>query len=129
MRRGLWTMAILAAPVLSGCGDDDDTPTGGDDFLPPTVTLTAPADSAVMGGPRSIDFQATATDNVGVRLVVFYFDGELVAQDVEGSNNVYAAHWNNEPLVVGNHTAVAEAIDWANQKARDTSLVIVTEAP
>jgi hypothetical protein len=129
MLRALCCSGVLATLILAGCGDDNKTPTGGDDFEAPHVLLTSPADSVIMAGPRSVGFEATATDDVGVRLVVFYFDGEAVAQDVTGTNNVYSAQWNNEPLAVGSHTAVAEAIDWANKRARDSSIVIVTEAP
>ena len=129
MRHLLWCSVLAASLALAGCGDDEDPPTGGDDVEPPTISLTAPADSARIVQSRSLDFSATANDNIGVRLVVFYFDGEAVAQDVVGESRVFTAHWDTEPLPVGSHLAVAEAIDWANLRARDSSVVIILATP
>lgn len=109
---------------LAGCGDED-RPSGNLDLSPPSITLLAPADSAVISAPRSIEFRARASDNVGIRVVVFYFDGAQVGEDAEGLQNLYSYLWQTEPLAAGPHQGIAKAFDWANLTGADTVTVIV----
>jgi hypothetical protein len=124
MCRCSWLIVLAVAVAATGCGDDDG-PTGGEDFVPPQVTLIQPADSVVIDVPRSLFFEARATDNVGVRLAVFYFDGQSVGQDVTGADGLYSFLWQTEPLSAGAHRAVVRAIDWAGLAAADTATVII----
>ncbi len=82
--------------------------------VPPTVSLSTPADGAVIGLPSPVDFAATAADGDGsVSLVEFRANGSLVGQD---TTPPYTFTWS---APVGNHILTAVAQD--NEGARTTS--------
>lgn len=124
MRGVAWLPCLAVLAMFAGCGDDK-TPSGGVDEVPPEVTLLAPADSVEIEAPRSIQFRARATDNVGVRVAIFYFDGEQVGEATESTENVFSFLWPTEPLAASAHRAIVRAFDWANLVAADTATVIV----
>ena len=53
---------------------------GGGDVIPPTVTLTSPA-QGTLGLVGSVSLSASASDNVGVVRVEFQVDGEMLSVD------------------------------------------------
>ncbi len=74
---------------------------------PPTVTLTAPANNAVLVAPANVTLQATASDSDGsVTKVEFYRNGTLLGAD---TTSPYSYLWNNAPT--GTHTLTAKATD------------------
>jgi Bacterial Ig domain/Chitobiase/beta-hexosaminidase C-terminal domain len=82
------------------------------DTTAPTVTLTAPANGAVVGG--SVTLTATATDNIGVDHVDFLVDGSVVGT---ASSSPYSVSWNSGSVTNGSHSITARAVDTAGNSA------------
>jgi Big-like domain-containing protein len=87
--------------------------TDGGDFVPdtepPTATMIAPANDAIVSG--TITVSAEAFDNVGVVGVQFQLDGTpLGAEDTEAP---YAVTWDTTTAGLGQHTLTAVARDAA----------------
>ncbi len=78
------------------------------DGVPPTATLTSPADGATVSG--NVALTATASDNIGVERVEFLLDGALIGSDASAP---YAANWNSATATNGAHTLHARAVDVA----------------
>lgn len=98
---------------------------GGDfmppDTEPPTVTITSPANLAIVSG--TVTVSADASDNVGVAGVQFQLDGApLGPEDTEGP---YAVNWDTATTGIGQHTLTAVARDAAGNRAT-TAPVTVT---
>jgi hypothetical protein len=73
----------FAATAYNGAGESPFSnevqytmPAG--DTIPPTVSITAPLDGAVVPRKSTVTLRATATDNVGVTTVAFYVNGQLI---------------------------------------------------
>jgi hypothetical protein len=82
------------------------------DKQPPVVTITSPANSAIVSG--NVGIHATATDNVGVSQVSIYVDGTLQST-APGSADSY--NWNTRKAASGTHTIKATAWDAAGNSA------------
>ena len=85
-----------------------------------TPDTTAPSVSASQSGTSgTINFAATATDNVGVTRVDF-----LVDNAVKGSDNAapYTLAFDSKLLANGNHTLVARAYDAAGNSAASSAV-------
>ena len=96
-----------AAALLLTLGAADAAPAAAD--AEPTVELTAPADGAVVSG--DITVTATATDDVAVQSVTFYFDGGLpIGQD---SSAPYTTSLVTTSYSAGTHEISATATDSA----------------
>lgn len=93
------------------------------DAVPPTVTITAPADGQQVGGLVSI--QATAADNLGVKQVTFSVDGVTLAIDTTAP---YSAVWDSKGVKAGWHTITAIAQDMDGNPAQD-SVAVETGVP
>ena len=76
------------------------------DTQPPTVSITAPAAGATVGGTVAVT--ATATDDVGVTAVDFYLDGAAIGS---ASGSQYTMSWSTSGVANGSHTLVARACD------------------
>ena len=81
---------------------------GPPDTQAPTVSITAPANGATVGGIVSVT--ATASDNVGVTKVEFYLDGALKSTDTASP---YAWSWDTTTASNGAHSLTAKAYDAA----------------
>lgn len=92
--------------------------------LPPSVTITAPAAGAVVTG--SVGLAASASDDLGVRAVQFYMDGQLIGVD---SNAPYSVTWNSLTVSNGLHTLNVLAIDTASQSASAARSFSVSNRP
>ncbi len=83
---------------------------------PPTVSLTAPADNAVVVGPASVTISATAADADGtIAKVEFFRNGTLIGTD---TTSPYSFVWSAAPL--GTYSLTAKATD--NSGASTTSV-------
>lgn len=85
------------------------------DTTPPTVTVTAPADQATVGG--NVLVTADASDNPGgsgMKEVTFLIDGTAGTTD---STAPYEYTWDTAAVSNGPHTIRAEAKDTANNVA------------
>jgi hypothetical protein len=90
------------------------------DTTPPTVSITAPANTATVLG--TITVSANASDANGVAGVQFQLDGaNLGAEDTAAP---YSVSWNTTTAANGSHTLSAIARDAANNKT--TASVTVT---
>ena len=83
--------------------------------LPPTVSLSAPANNAAVSGTVSVT--ASATDNVGVTKVEFYVNGVLQITD---TGTPYLYSWNTSLLAAGSYTLMAKAYDAAGNVGQST---------
>ncbi len=84
--------------ILSGCGH---SPTG----LSPTVVITFPYNGAYV--KDTIIIKAEVVDNVEIKKLEFYIDGELENEDTQSP---YTYNWITIGLI-GTHTILAKAYD------------------
>jgi hypothetical protein len=90
------------------------------DTIPPTVSITAPANGATVSG--SITVSASASDNVSVTGVQFRLDGtNLGAQDTGAP---YAVSWNTTLAANGAHTLTAVARDAAGNTTTSAPVTV-----
>jgi len=95
--------------------------TPSDDTTPPTTSITSPTNGAVLSGLRN-PVEATASDNIGVTRVEFYFNDNLV-----GSRTVapYRFNWSTLSYADGQYRVKAKAFDAAGNQTT-SSIVTVT---
>ncbi len=79
----------------------------GDDHTPPTVDIYYPAEGQVVTG--EIRVKADVSDNVGVRTVVFFLDGEFKTMIINSPN--YSDRIDTQRLPDGPHVVSASAWD------------------
>jgi hypothetical protein len=97
------------------------------DTSPPTVSLTAPANSATVSG-GSVTLSANASDDVGVAGVQFKVDGSNAGS--EDTTSPYSISWNSALVANGSHTITAVARDAAGNSTTSSSIsVTVSNAP
>ena len=89
----------------------------------PSVSLTSPASGATVSGSTAI--AASASDNVGVAKVEFYFDGALRARE---TTSPYSYSWNTTTSSNGSHTVMARAYDAANNSRSASRTVTVSNS-
>ena len=89
------------------------------DTIPPDVTITSPANNAVVNGVVTIG--ADATDNVAVKKVEFYVNSVLKNED---SVAPYTFLWDTNLLANGAYTLIAKAYDTSD--LTDTHSITVT---
>jgi glucose/arabinose dehydrogenase len=102
---------------------DMNTPIGGGplpDTTAPTVSITAPANGAVVSGTTSVT--ATASDNVGVVGVQFLLDGANLGG--EDTTAPYSVSWATTGVSDGSHTLSARARDAAGNTGLATNVTV-----
>jgi glycoprotein endo-alpha-1,2-mannosidase len=82
------------------------------DTTPPEVTITAPADGAVLSGTVSVT--AHASDSGGISLVRYFVDSRVQATTTASP---YTFTWNTAQTPDGAHTLTAQAFDRAGNTA------------
>ena len=93
---------------------------------PPTVSLTAPANNAVIPAPANISLTATAADSDGTVGKVQYFSGAtLIATG--GAAPAYAATWANVPA--GAYSITAVATDNLGASTTSAPVSVIVDAP
>jgi N,N-dimethylformamidase beta subunit-like protein/uncharacterized protein DUF4082/Big-like domain-containing protein len=90
------------------------------DSVPPTVTMTAPANGSAVSG--SVTVSATASDNVAVASVQFLLDGNLLGTPI--TQAPYAMSWDSTTVANGSHTLSARATDTAGNSAMATAVTV-----
>ena len=115
--------------ILNGNGVPSDARiiqlggTAAPDTIPPTVSITAPANGATVSG-TAVTVSATASDNVGVAGVQFKLDGaNLGAEDTTAP---YSVTWNTTTATNGSHTLTAVARDAAGNATTSAAFVTVS---
>jgi hypothetical protein len=96
----------LRSLSVSGSGDSDTTP--------PMVSMTAPANNAVVSG-TAVVLSATASDNVGVAGLQFQVDGASFC--AENFSSPYTQIWDSTTAANGLHRLSAIARDAAGNRA------------
>lgn len=95
------------------------------DHKPPSVSITAPAAGAAVGG--SVTIAATASDNVGVTGLQFLVDG--VTLGPADTTAPFSMVWNTTGFSSGNHTLTAVASDAAGNVTTSSPVAVVVGVP
>jgi hypothetical protein len=102
---------------INGSDDSVSFTTSVADTIPPTVTLTAPANGTTVSGTLGVT--ATASDNIGVSSVQFLLDGQLLG--APDTSAPYSTTWNSTTVGNGPHTLAARARDLAGNETTSNS--------
>ena len=93
--------------------------------LPPSVSLTAPANNSSYTAPATINLAATAADSDGTISKVEFFQGTtLIATD---TTSPYTATWASVPA--GSYTLTAKATDNLNAVAASAPISVTVTNP
>jgi hypothetical protein len=90
--------------------------------LPPTISITQPAEGATVSG--TVTIQATASDDDGVTQVLFKDGATVIGTDTNGADG-WTIPWDTTPVAQGSHTITATAIDTIGQMGSDSNNVTV----
>ena len=112
----VYTRALSAAEIGALAAEG-----GGPDTIPPTVSMTAPANGATVSG-GSVTVSANASDNVGVEGVQFQLDGANLGS--EDTSAPYSISWNSTTVSNGSHTLRAIARDEAGNTTPSTTITV-----
>ena len=102
------------ASVISGAPGTSDT-------VPPTVSLTAPANGVTVTG-STVTVSANASDNVGVARVQFRLDGANLGAAV--TTPPYSISWNTTTATNASHTLTAQAFDAAGNMGSSAPVTV-----
>ena len=94
----------------------------GSSDLPPTVTITSPAEGATVSG--TIPIVANASDVQGVNQVQFFVGSTSIGTDTNGTNG-WSVSWNTTTSNDGPVTITATATDTIGQTGSDSNGVTV----
>jgi glucose/arabinose dehydrogenase len=83
---------------------------GGGDTIPPTVSITNPANGAIVARRSTVTITATASDNVGVTRVEFLINGAVQCTDTTAP---YSCNWNVPNTRNATYQLQARAFDQA----------------
>jgi regulation of enolase protein 1 (concanavalin A-like superfamily) len=98
--------------TLCGTSFDNVVVSGSSGNIPPTVTMTSPAEGATAVAPATIAVGATASDSDGIDHVEFYQGSTLIGTSTNGQGNgsvPYTATWSG--VTAGPYTLTAKAFD------------------
>lgn len=104
--------------ILSGGGASTNVT----NTIPPTVSLTAPLNNAVVSG-SSVPVSASASDNVGVASVQFKLDGVNLGSAFTAAP--YGGNWDSTTVADGAHTLTAVATDSSGNQSTATPITIL----
>jgi hypothetical protein len=88
--------------------------------LPPTISISYPANNAIVSATVSVT--ASAADNLGVVKVEFYVNGNLHTTDSTGH---YLFSWDTSSLAVGTYTLMAKAYDDAGNVGQSGNVSVM----
>jgi len=90
------------------------------ELVPPTISITSPADNAIVSGPVSVT--AEASDNSGVvTKVEFYVNGKLKATD---TSSPYDYSWGTSAIPAGTYTLMTKAYDAAGNTKQSANVSV-----
>jgi len=95
----------------------------GRDRVPPVISIWYPAQGTHISG--EVEVRAEATDNVGVKWVNFYVDGQF--HTMIGNRPPHVATWNTTKSADGAHVLMAEAWDDSDNVARSAEVTVFVE--
>lgn len=117
---GLAVTSQVDATPGTAVFDNVSVSTASSDTTAPTVSITAPTNSANVSG--SISVTASASDNIGVAGVQFELDGASLAAEVNTSP--YSVTWDTTTTSNGTHTLSAVARDAAGNTATSSPVSV-----
>ncbi len=130
-----WNSALPGTYALTARATDDDTaPTtsppiaitvNGQSNLLPTVTLTSPANNAIVTALSDVTLTAAAGDSDGTVSKVEFFQG--VTKLGEDTTSPYSFTWNSVPA--GSYSLTARATDSSNATATSIAANIIANIP
>jgi hypothetical protein len=91
------------------------------DTIPPTVTVTGPAEGATVSG-TAVLLEAAAADDRAVIGVLFFVDGAPVIP--EDTTAPYALAWNSQTIGDGTHVVTARASDGAGNSTTSAGITV-----
>jgi len=91
------------------------------DVIPPTTSITFPAEGAGISGMVSIT--VTASDNVAVTKVELYIDGVLKACSID--SNLLTYSWDSTKVANGSHALLSKAYDTAGNVGTSPTVTIL----
>jgi len=91
------------------------------DTTPPLVTITSPANGAIVRRNATITISAAASDLVGVSRVEFYVNNTLIGTD---TSTAYAASWKVPGKNNASYSLKAVAYDAAGNTAASAITVV-----
>ncbi|OGZ39101.1 MAG: hypothetical protein A3F21_00045 [Candidatus Portnoybacteria bacterium RIFCSPLOWO2_01_FULL_38_39] len=113
------TLSIsITASTYKPDEDEEETPT---DTTPPNISITSPQDNATVSG--TITISADASDNSGIKEVIFYLDGIQISVV---TTPPYQISFDTNTMENGQHSIKATAIDSANNQT-DYSIIVDTQ--
>lgn len=95
------------------------------DTTPPTVSVTAPANSATVSGTTTVT--ASASDNVGVVGVQFRVDGQSIGS--EDTTSPYSVSWDTTTIANGSRSITAVARDAAGLSTTSSAVSVTVLNP
>jgi Bacterial Ig domain/Fibronectin type III domain len=98
--------------------------TAAGDTTPPTVTLTAPLNGAVVPRKSTVTIRVTATDNVGVTTVAFYVDGRLTCAT---GTAPYTCAWEVPAAARRSYQLQATAVDAQDNVGASPHITVTAE--
>jgi len=120
---------IVVPITIAGASVDNSTvsqPSAGTDKTPPIINVTRPSSGQQFtigaGQVNTIELRAEASDNVGVVLVDFFVDGNLIGS---ASSTPYIVQWK---ATEGHHQAHATAYDSARNSSKSGAVSITVLA-
>jgi hypothetical protein len=115
----VYNVALTATQIQS----DMNTPI---DTIPPTVSLTAPANGSTVSG-TGVTVSANASDNVAVASVQFLLDGANLGAAVSAAP--YQVSWDTTAVKNGSHTLAARATDTAGNSTTSAAVTVTVNNP
>jgi Bacterial Ig domain/Ig-like domain from next to BRCA1 gene len=93
------------------------------DTSPPTVSITSPANGAMVSG--TVIIAGTAADNRGVTQVELYLDaGAAPFTTLNSPPSIWSYDWNTRSVSNGSHTLTAKTYDAAGNVGTSTSATV-----
>jgi hypothetical protein len=117
------TITATATDTIGQTGNDTNDVTV--DNTPPSVTITDPADGALVGG--TVEIVADASDAATqVTQVEFFVDGGSIGVDSDGSNG-WSTTWDTTTTSNGSHALTAVATDSAGNNTTSTAVNVTVD--
>ncbi len=108
------------------CGLDDCPKIGISDTVPPVTSITSPSNDSTVSG--IITISVTASDNVGVMKVDFYYNTTLITSD---TTSPYSLNWDTASILNGSYILTTKAYDGAGNigTSDPISITVSNEIP
>jgi uncharacterized protein YraI len=115
-----WWVGVLLVTLLTaaGCGGGGGEPTAVADAQPPTVTINAPADQAILPAGQAVQISVVANDDQTISRIELYVDNSLIESRIVPAGSALTTvseQFTWSASMVGPHSLQARAYDAAGQ--------------